>query len=107
MEGQSTTISSTLTEEYTKNDIVPYTTCVWSNGAANVLVKSGGKGAGDANAALSFGGNITPTNSTCTEEYDGTQWSAGGAMIYAVGNHGGTGTANAALAAGGEPATCN
>ncbi|MDB4617205.1 hypothetical protein OAE25_00905 [Verrucomicrobiales bacterium] len=91
---------------YEKNDILPYTSAVWSNGAANILVKSGGKGAGDANAALSFGGIITPTSRTCTEEYDGTQWSAGGAMIHAVGNHGGTGTANAALAAGGEPATC-
>jgi len=91
---------------YEKNDILPYTTCVWSSGTANILNKSGGKGAGDANAALSFGGNITPSRVSCTEEYDGTNWSAGGAMINAVGNFGGTGTANAALSSGGEPATC-
>jgi len=91
---------------YEKNDIKPYTVSVWSSGAGNVVAKSAGKGAGDANAALSFGGNITPTRVACTEEYDGSSWSAGGAMIYPVGNHGGTGTANAALSAGGEPATC-
>jgi hypothetical protein len=92
--------------EYTKSNIVPYTTNVWTSGAGNILDKSGGKGAGDANAALSFGGTVSPARVTCTEEYDGTSWSAGGAMIIAVGNHGGTGTANAALSAGGEPATC-
>lgn len=92
--------------EYTKSNIVPYTTSVWSNGAGNIVNKSGGLGAGDSSAALSFGGNISPSTIACTEEYDGTNWSAGGAMIIARINHGGTGTANAALAAGGEPASC-
>ena len=96
----------TCVEAYDKDFIAPYTTCIWTSGASNALAKSGGKGAGDSEAALSFGGSISPARVACTEEYNGTNWSTVNSMINAVGNFGGTGTANAALAAGGEPATC-
>ena len=88
--------------EYTKNDIVPYTTCVWSSGAGNLFNAGDGDGAGSANAALSFGGIITPSRVSCTQEYEGTSWVVGGAMINAGSSLGGNGTMNAALAVGGE-----
>ena len=88
--------------EYTKNDIVPYTTCVWTSGAGNLFNIGDGDGAGSANAALSFGGLITPNRVSCTQEYEGTSWVVGGAMINAGNSLGGNGTMNAALAVGGE-----
>ena len=100
--GSGTPHSTNATELYTKNDIVPYTTCVWSSGAGNLFNAGDGDGAGSANAALSFGGIITPSRVSCTQEYEGTSWVVGGAMINAGSSLGGNGTMNAALAVGGE-----
>ena len=94
---------SPLTEEYTKDFITPYTTCVWTSGGGMITPRSQGAGGGTNNAALVAGGG-TPTRVSCTEEWDGNQWSAGGALSITRSALAGGGTQNAGWVAGGEPA---
>jgi hypothetical protein len=72
----------------------------WSAGGALITARDGLAGAGSQNAALAFGG-YTPTEVSCTEEYNGSSWSAGGNLITARFTLGGAGTQNAGLAFGG------
>jgi len=59
---------------------------------------------GSQNATALFSGRTAPTNTTATEEYDGSSWSAGGAVITARYIGSTTGTVNAGLFAGGNKA---
>ena len=101
--GTPSSVDQALTEEYTKDYIPPYTTCVWTKGGALITGRYDGGGSGIQNAGLVFAGNVAPTRVTCTEEYDGTVYAAGGAMITARGNMASGGTQNAGIGAGGEP----
>jgi hypothetical protein len=59
-------------------------------------------GAGTQTAALAFGGYTPPTNTTATEEYDGTSWTTSpGSLNTARYALGGCGIQTAALAFGG------
>ena len=51
--------STAVTEEYTKNFISPYTTNVWTKGAAVITARGEAAGTGTQNAGLFFGG-VTP-----------------------------------------------
>ncbi|MDB4342771.1 hypothetical protein OAA23_00050 [bacterium] len=93
-------VGSTCVEEYTKNYIPPYTTNVWTRGAAVITARGESAGTGTQNAGLFFGGSV-PTEVTCTEEFDGSSWSAGGALITAGRILGGFGTQDASVRAGG------
>ena len=95
--------TTAVTQEYTKDFIAPYTTCVWTSGGGMITPRSQGAGGGTNNAALVAGGG-TPTRVSCTEEWDGNQWSAGGALSITRSALAGGGTQNAGWVAGGEPA---
>jgi len=94
------------TQEYNKNNISPYTTCVWTTASALNISRWYVGGAGTQTAALAFGGG-NPTASTCTEEYNGTSWNVGGALAIARYQAVGTGTQDAALTAGGTGGNVN
>ena len=90
--GGSTPTTTTGTQEYTKEFIAPYTTCVWSEGPGIIQPRGAGAGGGNNNAALMAGG-VTPSGRVaCTEEYSGTSWAAGGALSIARSALGGGGT---------------
>ena len=74
---------------------------VWSGADALSIGRQYVGGAGTTSAGLVFGGNTSPSTSTCTEEYDGSTWSGGGALINPIANHSGVGTQTAALSIGG------
>ena len=94
--GGRTPTLQTLTEEYDGS--------TWTAGGALAIARYAFNGsAGSQNAALAFGGSITPAGVTsATEEYNGTSWSPGGAMSIARFDHGGAGTQNDAFAVGGR-----
>ena len=93
--GGNAPTQTAVTEEYTKDFITPYTTCVWTEGPGIIQPRGGLAGGGTQNAALMAGG-VTPSGRVaCTEEYSGTSWSAGGALSIARSALGGGGTQNA------------
>lgn len=94
--------TTTTIQEYTKDFIVPYTTCVWSNSGAMIVPRSQGAAGGTQNAAFVAGGG-TPTRVSCNEEWNGNQFSVGGALIIVRSALAGGGTLNAGWVAGGEP----
>ena len=93
-------------EEYNKNDILPYTTCVWS--ANNALIKSRVQIAGfgvSANATVQAGGqNSGPSYQeySCVEEWDGTSFSSATALSTARYGAQSAGSATAGLVAAGD-----
>ena len=115
--GTPSTVDTTLTEEYTKNLIQPFTynatpsTDSWSGGPNMTCARvTYGGGAGNSEAGLVFGGQHAggANNTAHTEEFDGTVFSTGGSLITARRGMGGAGTQNAAVGfGGGEPAVSN
>ena len=92
---------------YEYNDVVNTCVGVWSVGPDTSVTgtREIGFGAvGTQNAFALFSGRISPSNITCTEEYDGSSWATGGANINAryIGSN--TGTVNAGLLVGGNTA---
>ena len=75
----------------------------WATGNNLNTARSAGGSAGIQTAALAFGGYVgSPTATTATEEYDGTNWATSpGSMNTARLALAGTGTQTAALAFGG------
>jgi len=110
--GKCGTPSSTdlsLTEEYTKNLLQPFTynagasTDSWFGGPNMILGRNSNMAAGTPSAGITFGGQCAggSVRVTCTEEFDGSAFTAGGALINANGAGGSAGTQNATLMAGG------
>jgi hypothetical protein len=79
---------------------------VWSNTAGLSTARTAIAATGTQNGTLAMAGG-TPTETTCTELFNGYSWSTGGAMITARSFPGAMGSQNAAAVAGGclAPAT--
>ena len=75
----------------------------WHSGANLLTSRSNGGGAGTTTAGLNIGGNIGPsdTQTTFTEEYDGSGFTVGGALPAARRSMAASGTQTAAIASGG------
>ena len=95
--GNSPSLSN-LTEEYTKNDIVPYTARVWSSAGGAINARCNHGSGGDQAAFAIFGGvtNVTPY-SNVTELYDGSIWTTGPNMIQGRRDITSAGTQNSAI----------
>jgi hypothetical protein len=73
----------------------------WSSGGTASTARNQAAGAGTQTAALAFGGYVSPTLQTATEEYSGYTWTSGGALGTARRGLGGCGTQTAGLAVAG------
>ena len=98
-----------LTEEYTCT-LTGNCVGAWSAGGAATIQRDDMHfgAVGSQKATALFSGRTAPTNTTATEEYDGSSWSTGGAVITARYIGSTTGTVNAGLFSGGNDAggTC-
>ena len=72
----------------------------WSSGGNLITARRQLAGAGTQTAGLCMGG-YTGSNSSATEEYNGTSWSSGGNLITARRELAGAGTQTAGLCMGG------
>jgi len=100
--GSSPYGNTAVTEEYNKSASV-ITAAAWASGGNMGTSRTAVAGAGTLNAGLAFGGSTGPptTNTTATEEYNGTSWSPGGNLGTARYFIGRAGTQTAGLAISG------
>jgi len=80
---------------------VAVASAAWSAGSNVITAKTWSQSVGTQSANLYYGGEVYPTPSAGTDEYDGTGWASSNNMNLARGSIGGFGTQTAAVAVSG------